>query len=178
MNKNQFKINVKVRLRDQIRGVTLVSPTCIDRLSSESIHISIDEVEEIGDIFNAIIIDVTSEYYVDSVEVPFIIRYERPKLRLHYEGATCFLNFNEQRFTHITLKASTFREYTIHLSSAQSLDIALETPMTETTVFPDELMVGNDRRKVTIRTKSKQFCLVMRIKHTQLAFLCKVTLAE
>ena len=50
------------------------------------------------------------------------------------------------------------------------MDITLETPMTESNVFPDELMIGNEKRKITIRTKNKHFCLVARMKSTQLAF--------
>ena len=66
----------------------------------------------------------------------------------------------------------------LYISSSHRMDVLLETPMTESSVFPDELLVGNDRRKITIRTNNKCFCLVAKVKHTQLAFVCKVSLVD
>lgn len=66
----------------------------------------------------------------------------------------------------------------LYLTSSHHVDVMLETPMTKSTVFPDELMVSNERRKIAIRSKNREFCLVARIKHTQLAFVCKISVID
>ena len=45
MNKNQFKLALKIRLREESKGINLITPLSIDRLSHETIHISVDEIE-------------------------------------------------------------------------------------------------------------------------------------
>lgn len=54
------------------------------------------------------------------------------------------MSYNNNRHPHITLKASAFQEYSLFITSNHRVDIMLDTPMTESSVFPDELIVGNN----------------------------------
>lgn len=155
----------------------MLCPASLEPLSACDLVIEVGDVNEIGDVYNAITIEAASKDVSEVFQVPLIIHYTIPKLTVEYEGASQVLSMAHGKFMDIKLPQSNFREYNLFLSSQARLEVHLSTPQVEATVFPDEVvLMEGSKRKVGIRCRESRFCLVARVKDTQLAFVFRVTI--
>jgi len=145
-------------------------------LSTCDLTVEIGEVDEIGDVYNSLTIAAICKDVVDRFEVPFIIHYTVPRLTVEYEGASQVITLSQGKFMDIKLPQNNFREHNLYLSSHARLEVQLSAPRVEATVFPEDMiLMDGSKRKVGVRCRENRFCLVVKIKNTQLAFVFRVT---